>query len=93
MLHFIPSRPYLTNSSEKNYQKEVIDVGISDYQLIYCTRKIKKFSIACIIRFRFDLSIRAKYRAVIFTNALETVQFSKLRYFFSCNHCLLRSSQ
>ena len=32
----------LTNSSETVSQKGVIDVGISDHQLIYCTRKIKR---------------------------------------------------
>ena len=32
----------LTNSSEKVFQKGVIDVGISDHQLTYCTRKIEK---------------------------------------------------
>ena len=32
----------LTNSSERVSQKGVIDVGISDHQLIYCTRKIKR---------------------------------------------------
>ena len=32
----------LTNSSEKVSQKELIDVGISDHQLIYCARKIKR---------------------------------------------------
>ena len=30
----------LTNSSERVSEKGVIDVGISDHQLIYCTRKI-----------------------------------------------------
>ena len=32
----------LTNSAEKVPQKGVTDVGTSDHQLIYCTRKIKR---------------------------------------------------
>ena len=32
----------LANSSEKVSQKDMIDEGISDHQLIYCTRKIKR---------------------------------------------------
>ena len=32
----------LTNSSEKVSQKGVIDVGISNHQFIYCTRKTKR---------------------------------------------------
>ena len=32
----------LTNSSEKVSQKDMIDEAISDHQLIYCTRKIKR---------------------------------------------------
>ena len=32
----------LTNCSENISQKGVIDVGIPDHQLIYCTRKIKR---------------------------------------------------
>ena len=44
-----------TNSSEKVSQKGVVDVGISDHQLIYCTRKLKELSIRCIIKSKFDL--------------------------------------
>ena len=32
----------LTNSSENVSRKVVIDIGILDHQLIYCTRKIKR---------------------------------------------------
>ena len=32
----------LTNCAEKVSQKGVIDVGLSDYQLIFCTRKIRR---------------------------------------------------
>ena len=32
----------LTNSTEKIFQSGVIDSGISDHQLIFCTRKVKQ---------------------------------------------------
>ena len=32
----------LTNSTEKIFQSSVIDSGISDHQLIFCTRKVKR---------------------------------------------------
>ena len=32
----------LTNSTEKIFQSGVIDSGISDHQLIFCTRKVKR---------------------------------------------------
>ena len=31
----------LTNSSEKIFQSGIIDCGMSDHQLIFCTRKVK----------------------------------------------------
>ena len=32
----------LTNSSEKIFQSGIIDCGMSDHQLIFCTRKVKR---------------------------------------------------
>ena len=72
MLHFLPVCP-CSNSFQKIYQKEVIDVGILDQQLKYCLEKIKELSITYIIKFRFDLY--KKYSAEILNNALKTVQF------------------
>ena len=63
----------LTNSSEKVSQKGVIDVGISDHQLIYCTRKIKR--IKHNMHNQIQVQSLKKYSAEIFTNALKTVQF------------------
>ena len=59
----------LTNSSENVSQKGVIHVGISDRQLIYCTRKIKR------IKHNMRNQVRSlkKYSAKIFTNALKTI--------------------
>ena len=52
----------------------MIDVGISDHQIIYCTRKIK-------------IQVRSlkKYSAEIFTNALKTVQFPNYNIFSNVN--------
>ena len=73
----------LTNSSEKVPQKWVIDVGISDHQLIYCTRKIKRIK----HNMHNQIQVRSlkKYSAEIFTNALKTVQFPNYNIFSSVN--------
>ena len=33
---------HITNSSEKIFQSGIIDCGMSDHQLIFCTRKVKR---------------------------------------------------
>ena len=73
----------LTNSSEKVSQKGVIDVGISDHQLIYCTRKIKRTK----HNMHNQIQVRSlkKYSAEIFTNALKTVQFPNYNIFLNVN--------
>ena len=73
----------LTNSSEKVSQKGVIDVGISDHQLIYCTRKIE--SIKHIMNSEIQIRSLKKYSAEIFTNALKTVQFPNYNIFSNVN--------
>ena len=72
-----------TNSAEKASQKGVIDVGISDHQLIYCTRKIKriKHNVHNQIQFR---SLK-KYSAEIVTNALKKDQFPNYSTFSNVN--------
>ena len=70
----------LTNASEKISQKGVIDVGVSDYQFIHCTGKIKK--IKHNMHNLILVQSLKKYSAVIFTNALKTVEIAKLRYLF-----------
>ena len=73
----------LTNSSERVSQKGVIDVGISDHQLIYCTRKIKRIK----HNMHNQIQVRSlkKYSAEIFTNALKTVQFPNYNIFSNVN--------
>ena len=62
-----------TNSSEKVSQKGVIDVGISDHQLIYCTRKIKRIK----DNMHNQIQVRSlkRYSAEICNNSLKTAQF------------------
>ena len=73
----------LTNSSEKVSQKGVIDVGISDHQLIYCTRKIKRIK----HKMHNHIQVRSlkKYSAEIFTDALKTVHFPYYNIFSNVN--------
>ena len=63
----------LTNSSEKVFQKRVTDVGISDHQLVYCTRKVKR--IKHNMHNQIQIQSLKKYSAETFTNALKTFQF------------------
>ena len=69
----------LTNSSEKDPQKGVIGVGISDHQLIYCTRKIKR--IKHNMHNQIQMQYLKKYNAEIFINALKTVHFPDYNIF------------
>ena len=61
----------------------MIDVGISDHQLIYCTRKIKRIK----HNMHNQIQVRSlkKYSAEIFTNALKTVQFPNYNIFSNVN--------
>ena len=74
LLHHI-----LTNSSEKVFQKGLIDVGISDHQLIYCTRKIKRIK----HNMHNQIQVRSlkRYSAEVLTNALKTVKFTNYNTF------------
>ena len=73
----------LTNSSEKNYQKRLVEVGISNHQLIYCTKKINR--IKHNKHSQIQVKSLKKYGAEIFTNALRTVQFNNHHIFFNVN--------
>ena len=68
-----------TNSSENVSQKGVIDLGISDHQLIYCTRKIKR--IKHNIHNQIQVRSLKMYSAEILTNVLKAVQFSNYNIF------------
>ena len=73
----------LTNSFENVSQKGVIDVEISDHQLIYCTRKVKRIK----HNMHNQIQVRSlkSYSAEIFTNALKTVQFRNYNIFSNVN--------
>ena len=72
MLHFLPVCP-CSNSFQKIYQKEVIDLGILDQQLKYCLEKNKRIK----HNMHNQIPVRSlqKYSAEILNNALKTVQF------------------
>ena len=61
----------------------MIDVGISDHQLMYCTRKIKR--IKHNIHNQIQVQSLKKYSAENFTNALKTVQFPNYKIFSNVN--------
>ena len=71
----------LTNSSEKIFQSGIIDCGMSDHQLIFCTRKVK--------RARFNkhnnvfLRSLKQYTVNVFVEKLQKVNFSNYEW-FSC---------
>ena len=73
----------LTNSSEKNYQKRLVEVGISNHQLIYCTKKTNR--IKHNKHSQIQVKSLKKYGAEIFTNSLKTVQFQNHDIFFNVN--------
>ena len=61
----------------------MIDVGISDHQLIYCTRKIKR--IKHNMHNQIQVQSLKKNNGEIFTNALKTVQFPNYNIFSNVN--------
>ena len=69
----------ITNSSEKVSQKWVIDVEISDHQLIHYTGKTKRIN----HNRHNQIQVRSlkNYSAEIFTNALKTVHFPNYHIF------------
>ena len=73
----------LINSYEKVSQKWVIDVGITDNQLIYCTRKIKRIKHS--MHNQIQVRTLKKFSPEIFTNALKTVQFPNYNIFSNVN--------
>ena len=63
----------LTNSLEKISQKGTIDVGLSDHQLIYCTRKVLRTK----LNMHNQTQVRSlkKYSVEAYTNALRKINF------------------
>jgi len=73
----------LTNSSEKISQQGIIDVGLSDHQLIYCTRKIKRTK----HNKHNQIKVRSlkNYSPEIFVDALKEIQFPNYDIFSDVN--------
>ena len=63
----------LTNSLEKISQKGTIDIGLSDHQLIYCTRKV----LSTKLNMHNQIQVRSlkKYSVEACTNALRKINF------------------
>ena len=73
----------LTNASDKITQSGVIDIGLSDHQLIFCTRKVTKFKTgkSKLISFR---SMK-HYTENIFKEKLSNVKFPNYENFSDIN--------
>ena len=69
----------LTNVHEKISQSGVIDVGLSDHQMIYCTRKIWKQK----FKDHKDITIRSlkNYSQEIFINSLTELKYPSYSQF------------
>ena len=73
----------LTNSLEKISQKGTIDVGLSDHQLIYCTRKVLRTK----LNMHNQIQVRSlkKYSDEAYTNTLRKVNFPNYDTFSNVN--------
>ena len=73
----------LTNSLESISQKGTIDVGLSDHQLIYCTRKVLRIKLN---RYnQIQVQSLNKYSVEAYTNALRKINFSNYDTFSNVN--------
>ena len=70
-----------TNSSEKIFQSGIIDCGMSDHQLIFCTRKVKRAK----FNKHSNVFLRSlkHYTVNVFVKKLQKVNFSNYER-FSC---------
>ena len=73
----------LTNASWKISQKGVIDVGLSDHQLIYCTRKILRTK----ANMHNQIRVRSlkKYTPELLIKELKKINFPKYNIFSNVN--------
>ena len=71
----------LTNSTEKIFQSGIIDCGMSDHQLIFCTRKVKRAK----FNKHSNVFLRSlkHYTVNVFVEILQKVNFSNYER-FSC---------
>ena len=73
----------LTNANDKISQSGILDIGLSDHQLIYCTRKLTKTKtgLTKFINFR---SMK-KYTKLLFKEKLEDINFPNYENFQDTN--------
>ena len=77
----------LTNASWKISQKGVIDVGLSDHQLIYCTRKILRTK----ANMHNQIRVRSlkKYTPELLIKELKKINFPNYNIFSNVNNAYL----
>ena len=73
----------LTNAEEKISQSGVIDIGLSDHQLIFCTRKVKKIRYGT-TKYIYSRSMK-KYTKELFIENLKNVNFPNYEDFQDAN--------
>ena len=73
----------LASFPDRVSQQGVIDVGLSDHQIIYCTRKISRVKRGMLKQIRY-LSLK-NYSADIYEEALVRVDFPNYRNFENIN--------
>ena len=73
----------LTNANDKISQSGILDIGLSDHQLIYCTRKLTKTKtgLTKFINFR----TMKKYTKLLFKEKLEDINFPNYENFQDTN--------
>ena len=73
----------LTNSDEKILQSGVVDVGFSDHQFIYCTRKVTQ------LKFNTHKYIKTRpfknYTKDLFSKELDKIKFPDYSKFTDIN--------
>ena len=70
----------LTNSKDRVSQSGVIEIGLSDHMLIYCTRKITKKK--CSEHKCIHIRSMKNYTQEKYTQALREINFPNYSYFY-----------
>ena len=65
----------LTSASSRVFQKGVINVGASDHQLIFCTRKVSRIKTSGVHKYLNFCSLK-KYTAYYYKEVLKQVHFA-----------------
>ena len=74
----------LANFPERISQEGAINVGLSDHQLIYCTRKIGRIKTVGVHK-KIKFRSRKNYAVDAYKNALRKINFPNCEYFEDVN--------